>query len=225
LKAGNRILPMIALLLISAATPQQSVCQVVNANTGTATATGTLQVPSATPPIPLPPQPAPPPILPEHELKGVQLVLALRQGGFNLYMRHAVATVGQDGNFQQTPEWWDNCDIQRNMSDAGREQARKVGEGLRELRYRFIRCSPHNSAGRAKPVICLDWPHRNHGRPQPSDRPAQGIRCQCRALQAPRGAAAQGHKRPVDLPHSRESAPRRAHPDFVAGSGDRSLST
>ena len=30
--------------------------------------------------------------------------------------------------------WWDNCAIQRNISDAGREQARKLGIGMRELR-------------------------------------------------------------------------------------------
>ena len=127
-------IPVIVVLLFAAATSQQSLCQIVNANTGTATATGTLESPAAIAPTPVPPPPAPPPILPEHELKGAQLVLALRQGGFNLYMRHAVATVGQDGNLQQTPEWWGNCEIQRNISDAGRDQARKVGEGLRALK-------------------------------------------------------------------------------------------
>ncbi len=69
----------------------------------------------------------------DQELKGMQLVTALRKGGYNLYMRHAQATIGQDGNLLQTPMWWENCAIQRNMSDNGREQARKVGSGIREL--------------------------------------------------------------------------------------------
>jgi phosphohistidine phosphatase SixA len=60
-------------------------------------------------------------------------VQALRRGGFNLYMRHAQSSVGQDGNLQLTPFWWENCTLQRNMSDVGREQARKVGAALREL--------------------------------------------------------------------------------------------
>ena len=73
-------------------------------------------------------------IAPEKELKGVALVQALRRGGYNLYMRHAQATNGQDGNLLQTPSWWENCAIQRNMSDFGREQARKVGEGIKALK-------------------------------------------------------------------------------------------
>ena len=68
------------------------------------------------------------------ELKGAALVTALRKGGFNLYMRHAQSNVGQDGNLIQTPQWWENCAIQRNIADAGREQARKVGAAIRELK-------------------------------------------------------------------------------------------
>lgn len=81
-------------------------------------------------------QPAPNQILiaPDREIKGLQLIQALRNGGYNLYMRHAQATIGQDGNLLQTPNWWDNCAIQRNMSDTGREQARKVGGGISALK-------------------------------------------------------------------------------------------
>ncbi len=68
------------------------------------------------------------------ELKGMALLQALRKGGFNLYMRHALSNVGQDGNLIQTPLWWDNCAIQRNIADAGRDQARKVGAAMRELK-------------------------------------------------------------------------------------------
>ena len=68
------------------------------------------------------------------ELKGTALVQALRKGGFNLYMRHALSNIGQEGNLIQTPLWWDNCAIQRNISDAGREQAHKVGAAMLVLK-------------------------------------------------------------------------------------------
>ena len=68
------------------------------------------------------------------ELKGATLLQALRKGGYNLYMRHAVSNIGQDGNLIQTPQWWDNCAIQRNIADAGREQARKVGDAMISLK-------------------------------------------------------------------------------------------
>ena len=68
------------------------------------------------------------------ELKGAALLQALRKGGYNLYMRHALSNVGQDGNLIQTPQWWENCAIQRTIADAGREQAHKVGTAIRELK-------------------------------------------------------------------------------------------
>jgi phosphohistidine phosphatase SixA len=66
-------------------------------------------------------------------LKGLALVKALRQGGYVLYMRHAAATVGADQSLPSIPKWWENCAVQRNLSDLGRDQAKKVGEALREL--------------------------------------------------------------------------------------------
>ncbi len=88
---------------------------------------------ASAPPLTAPPAPAPPLIDPAKALKGASLLRALRKGGYNLYMRHAQANVGQDMNLQQVPLWWDNCSIQRNVSDPGREQARKVGAALRDL--------------------------------------------------------------------------------------------
>jgi phosphohistidine phosphatase SixA len=78
--------------------------------------------------------PQPPMIDPARELKGLALVQALRKGGYNLYMRHAQANVGSDQDLLKTPMWWENCAIQRNMSDTGREQAKKVGLGIRTLK-------------------------------------------------------------------------------------------
>ncbi len=94
------------------------------------------QTPTSNPQVAPATTPPPPAVLiaPEKELKGAALVRSLRQGGYNLYMRHAQSTVGQDGNLQQTPMWWENCAIQRNMSDSGKEQARRVGSALRDLK-------------------------------------------------------------------------------------------
>lgn len=78
--------------------------------------------------------PQPPLIDPNRELKSLALIQALRAGGFNLYMRHAQATVGTDQDLLKVPIWWENCMIQRNMSDFGRAQAKKVGDAIKELR-------------------------------------------------------------------------------------------
>lgn len=88
---------------------------------------------AAAQPSPTQSPPMPPLIDPAKEMKGIPLVKALRGGGYNLYMRHAQANIGQDGNLAQTSDWWHNCEIQRNISEAGREQARKAGEAIRNL--------------------------------------------------------------------------------------------
>ncbi len=96
-----------------------------------------IPVATAAPAVAAPSVPAPPaaPLIdPARELKGAELVAALRKGGYNLYMRHAQANVGQDGNLLQTPNWWENCTIQRNLSDMGKDQARKVGAAIRALK-------------------------------------------------------------------------------------------
>jgi phosphohistidine phosphatase SixA len=78
--------------------------------------------------------PQPPMIDPAREIKGQALIAALRKGGFNLYMRHAQSNVGADQDLLKVPMWWENCMIQRNMSDMGREQAKKVGAAIRDLK-------------------------------------------------------------------------------------------
>ncbi len=81
------------------------------------------------------PQPTQPPFIdPARELKSLALIQALRAGGFNLYMRHAQATVGTDLDLLKVPTWWENCMIQRNISDVGRAQAKKVGDAIKQLR-------------------------------------------------------------------------------------------
>jgi phosphohistidine phosphatase SixA len=60
-----------------------------------------------------------------------QLVEALRQGGYTVYFRHGQT----DPNQRDTePNNLANCGTQRNLTEAGRQQARVVGEALRALK-------------------------------------------------------------------------------------------
>lgn len=67
-------------------------------------------------------------------LTGLALVEALRQGGYVVYFRHA-ATDYSIPESQQGQEWWKSCDprVVRNLSEAGRRQARAIGEAFRAL--------------------------------------------------------------------------------------------
>jgi phosphohistidine phosphatase SixA len=67
-------------------------------------------------------------------LTGPALVEALRQGGYVIYFRHA-ATDYSIPESQQGEAWWQSCDPQvvRNLSEAGRQQARAIGEAFRAL--------------------------------------------------------------------------------------------
>jgi phosphohistidine phosphatase SixA len=60
-----------------------------------------------------------------------QLVEALRRGGHTIYFRHGPT----DPNQRDTePDNLGNCATQRNLTDAGRDQARAIGAALRSLR-------------------------------------------------------------------------------------------
>jgi phosphohistidine phosphatase SixA len=76
---------------------------------------------------PAPPQQQPP------------IVEALREGGLVLVVRHAKT----DAEIDQQ-ELLRSCAFQRNLSEAGREQAREIGEAIRALRIPIgdVRSSP-----------------------------------------------------------------------------------
>jgi phosphohistidine phosphatase SixA len=61
---------------------------------------------------------------------------ALRAGGLVILMRHA-ATEGQGGDSHDMRV--DDCATQRNLSEAGREQARRLGARLRAERVKIAR--------------------------------------------------------------------------------------
>ncbi len=56
---------------------------------------------------------------------------ALMRGGFVLYFRHAATDFGQNDDRMSG---YEDCAQQRNLTDAGRRDARNVGEAIRRLR-------------------------------------------------------------------------------------------
>ncbi|MBS98446.1 MAG: histidine phosphatase family protein [Oceanospirillaceae bacterium] len=59
-----------------------------------------------------------------------EVLLALREGGLVIYWRHAHTDRTQR---DRRPLNYDDCSAQRNLSTQGREDARLVGEAIREL--------------------------------------------------------------------------------------------
>jgi len=67
---------------------------------------------------------------PEAELQGRALLSALRGGGFILYFRHTSTDFGQN---DERMTGYEDCATQRNLTDAGRDEARAIGAEIREL--------------------------------------------------------------------------------------------
>lgn len=67
-------------------------------------------------------------------LAGKALVQALRAGGYNLYFRHAATDWSSDDHVATTGDW-ESCDPKkmRQLSPAGRETARRIGQAMRAL--------------------------------------------------------------------------------------------
>ena len=125
---------IVLLLSIAGAAGAQTITATQNGKT-TTTDIGISS--SATPPASAQPaSPTPLPVIdPTKALTGIAIVLALQNGGYNLYMRHGTASVGQDATaLAETPRWWENCTLQRNLAVEGREQANKVGLAMRKLK-------------------------------------------------------------------------------------------
>ncbi len=68
---------------------------------------------------------------PEHALAGKALVQALRGGGYTVYFRHTATDFSRQDRptFEAT-----DCAAQRNLSDEGRAQARRIGEAIAALK-------------------------------------------------------------------------------------------
>jgi len=67
---------------------------------------------------------------PAPALAGAPLLKALRDGGYILYFRHTATDFSQnDANM----EGFDDCARQRNLTEAGRAEARAIGAAIRSL--------------------------------------------------------------------------------------------
>jgi phosphohistidine phosphatase SixA len=64
-------------------------------------------------------------------LAGHQLVAALRAGGFIIYFRHTSTDFGQNDE-QMTG--YEDCARQRNLTDQGRDEARRIGAAIARLK-------------------------------------------------------------------------------------------
>jgi broad specificity phosphatase PhoE len=71
---------------------------------------------------------------PAAEIEGRALVAALRDGGYNIYFRHAATDWSQNDQVTQAGDW-DSCDPgrMRQLSEAGRQTAGAIGDAFRAL--------------------------------------------------------------------------------------------
>ena len=65
------------------------------------------------------------------QVAGPALRNALLRGGFVLYFRHAATDFGQNDDRMSG---YEDCAQQRNLTDAGRSDARAIGDAIRRLR-------------------------------------------------------------------------------------------
>lgn len=64
------------------------------------------------------------------EVDDLSLAQKLRQGGYVVLMRHAITDYNQ---FDMNPVNLENCEGQRNLSQAGRDQSAAIGQAIRSL--------------------------------------------------------------------------------------------
>lgn len=67
---------------------------------------------------------------PQRDLPANELLQGLRGGGYILYFRHTATDFSQSDEAMTSVE---DCASQRNLTDAGRAQARAIGEAIRAL--------------------------------------------------------------------------------------------
>ena len=67
---------------------------------------------------------------PKEKLTDAELLMQLRQGGLNVYFRHVSTDFAQS---DENTFDYEDCAKQRNLSDQGREEARRIGTAIRRL--------------------------------------------------------------------------------------------
>lgn len=68
---------------------------------------------------------------PAGNLSTAELIKDLQAGGYIMYVRHGKTDLHQQDTNRDT---FDNCKDQRNLSEEGREQMKRIGEVIRELK-------------------------------------------------------------------------------------------
>lgn len=92
------------------------------------------------------------------QLDNAELVEKLRQGGYVILVRHAIASnTEQDTDFKNL----DNCDAQRKLTPAGHQQAIAIGEAFRALQI------PTGKIYSSLFCRCLDTAELAFGKPEP----------------------------------------------------------
>jgi phosphohistidine phosphatase SixA len=74
---------------------------------------------------------AQPAAVPSQELPPAQLAADLRNGGYVIFFRHAATDFGENDARMKS---YKDCGGQRNLTDKGRDDARKIGIAIRALR-------------------------------------------------------------------------------------------
>ena len=80
------------------------------------------------------PAPAPAPgrsALPAKPIAPAELLLELRKGGYVIYFRHTSTDFSRDDTRSKSD---DDCANQRPLTDQGRDEARAIGHGIRDLK-------------------------------------------------------------------------------------------
>jgi len=67
---------------------------------------------------------------PPEPLSGAALLQALRGGGLILYFRHTSTDFGQNDDAMSG---YEDCARQRNLTDRGRDEARRIGDAIKRL--------------------------------------------------------------------------------------------
>jgi phosphohistidine phosphatase SixA len=79
--------------------------------------------------------PVPPPApgrssTPAKDIAGAALLAALKQGGYTIFFRHTSTDFSRDDVKSRSDE---DCDNQRPLTDKGRDEARRIGDDMRNL--------------------------------------------------------------------------------------------
>ncbi|PWQ93709.1 histidine phosphatase family protein [Leucothrix arctica] len=69
--------------------------------------------------------------VPSEVLSAPELIKALQSGGHIIYMRHGETDISQKDKSRDS---FDDCSNQRNLSDKGRAEVKKIGDSIQELK-------------------------------------------------------------------------------------------